>query len=968
MPLQHVNASATGRLSSDPRPPLVAFTERQQIVAARANRHQTFKSAISAFKGNINPTPTFVPKLLIELFDDCLERPVRMFLCLDERIEAAQLGTVGDVFVALALTQTTEPDVIGRTRSETRTNLRKTANVVENDDALPILYDDTACFENTAGLGRGQKFNELAFTNQMKTVRPTWHQVNDNARVRRRTAIAAVVYALAACAFTWPLALHLQSAFGATDPTGDPSLNLWTLGWDLRTLFAHPVWFLNGRVFNAPIFFPAPLTLAYSDHLLLQSLIAAPVYAVSHDLVLCYNLLLLASLTASALAMHALVRELNGGEPAAFVSGLIFGFAPYHFTHLVHLQLQALYFLPLSFLFLHRVINMRGRFDAIALGIVTGLQAISSVYYGVIGLIGLTIAAVLLIVIGRRWRDWRLLRAFAVAAIVATLIALPWSVAYVRVMGEAGGGRNLYESAHSSATLTSQLQVPETNLLYGRTNLFRPGGILHLRFKDGPEQGLFIGFVPLVLALIGLTASRRESRTVTLTYAVLALVGVVLSLGPEGVRPLYAFLYRSVFGMSAIRAAARFDVLTILGISVLAGSAIQRLAASGTATTSTISAVACGLIAIEYCNGAIVFPATPLLTSNAGRWLHDQPGSGAVLCVPLGAFATNTPCMLQQLEHGRPIVNGYSGLRPPFFEALMDQMDRLPSDDSIQALHDLGIEYVVSTGALPPGDNSGALVERAAFSDQRVYQLVWSPELESRLNAASDVSPPEPGTPPFVVGESATYHVRWTSGPMRISAGDATIAIAPPQGTERYRFVVSAKTAPWMASFFDTDVHLETAASERFLPLTYHERISDGKRRTERLLTFDAAKRQMKVVSGGTTVTMPFGREARDPISALFYVRTLPLTSGSRATIPLNDSGRRMRLDVMVDRQETITIGDRSWPSWRIEPRVTEAINTRSAPRIVAWLSADAHRIPLVVEVSAGFGSARLELADYREK
>jgi hypothetical protein len=551
---------------------------------------------------------------------------------------------------------------------------------------------------------------------------------------------------------------------------------------------------------------------------------------------------------------------------------------------------------------------------------------------------------------------------------VALAIAAPWSIAYIRVNG-GGAGRNLYETSHNSATLTSYLQAPATNLIYGRTNALRPGGLSHLPFKDGPEQGLFVGFIPLALATIGLVGSRRTSRTVTIAYATLVVVGVVLSLGPDGIRPLYALLYRVVFGMSAIRAAARFDVLALVGVSVLAAAGIRRLEASSTKTPSVIVLVSCALIAIEYSNGLIAYPAPPALTSDAGRWLKEHPGPAPVLCVPMGPFATNTPCMLQELEHGRPIVNGYSGLRPPFFEALVDEVNHLPAEDSLLALHDLGVEYVVSDRPLPLNDDNGrALVERAAFNDQRVYQMTWSPELESRLAAIADISPPEPGPPPFEVGESATYHVRWTSGPMNISAGDATIAIAPPEGPARYRFVVSAKTAPWMTRFYEADVRLETTASERFLPLTYHETVSDGKRTSERQLTFDGPHREMKIVSGGTSITMPLGREARDPLSALFYARTLPMASGAHAAIPLNDAGRRMKLDLAVDRQETITIGDRSWPAWRTEPKLSERIDRQGALQIVAWLSADTRRIPLVVEVSASFGRARLELASYREK
>lgn len=72
----------------------------------------------------------------------------------------------------------------------------------------------------------------------------------------------------------------------------------------------------------------------------------------------------------------------------------------------------------------------------------------------------------------------------------------------------------------------------------------------------------------------------------------------------------------------------------------------------------------------------------------------------------------------------------------------------------------------------------------------------------------------------------------------------------------------------------------------------------------------------MKVVSGGTTITLPLGREARDPISALFYVRTLPLASGAHATIPA----------------------------------------ARQRPANEAG------------EVSAAFGAARLELASYQDR
>ena len=209
--------------------------------------------------------------------------------------------------------------------------------------------------------------------------------------------------------------------------------------------------------------------------------------------------------------------------------------------------------------------------------------------------------------------------------------------------------------------LSSYLQAPATNLLYGRTGWLRPGDRALVRFKDGPEQALFLGFVAMLLAAAGALAAPRGLKRIALVYSVLAVVGLVLSLGPNGMRAVYTTLYETLVGMAAIRASARFSVLTLLGVAMLAAIAIRALELRGTRVGRFAGVAAFGLIAVEFCNGAIAFPAPPALTTAAGRWLREQPGSGGVLCAPMSPFAGNTPCMLQSLEHGRAIVNGYSG-------------------------------------------------------------------------------------------------------------------------------------------------------------------------------------------------------------------------------------------------------------------------------------------------------------------
>ena len=150
------------------------------------------------------------------------------------------------------------------------------------------------------------------------------------------------IYLAAACVLTWPLVTKLTTHLGAVEGAGDPFLNLWILGWGMHAWLNDPIGVFSGQVFDANIFHPSAGTLTFSDHLVLQSLVVSPLYAVTGNLALCYNVLLIGSLAVSGLAMHALARSVTGSHRAAFIAGLAWACWPYRTAHLLHLQLQSL--------------------------------------------------------------------------------------------------------------------------------------------------------------------------------------------------------------------------------------------------------------------------------------------------------------------------------------------------------------------------------------------------------------------------------------------------------------------------------------------------------------------------------------------------------------------------------------------------------------------------------------------------
>lgn len=795
---------------------------------------------------------------------------------------------------------------------------------------------------------------------------------------------AGILYTVAAIAYTFPLILHPVSRLAALHGPGDPYLYVWILGWNLATLWADPLALLDGRIFDANIFHPARQTLAYSDHMLPQSLALWPLYAVTGHPVLCYNVLFFASLVASALAMHVFVRRITGDTLAAYGAGIAWGFWPFHVSHLAHLQMQGLYLLPLTFLFLHRLMTDGRRRDGVLLGVMAALQTTASTYYGVIGAVGLGVAAVVLVVIGllgvtpRASHDGlqapgvgRVTRHLFLAGAVGVVLILPIAIPYWQVQQREGFGRNLEEATRHAADASSYLAVPPVNALYARTGLLPIGA---------EEQALFPGFVLTALALAGfLVAARTGHLAFGASMLAVAIAGVVLSLGPDGARTIYATLHRAIFGFHAIRAPARFGVLVTFGLASLAAialAAFSRRTASRPLVYRWLPALAVVLLAAEYANAPIPYVAAPAIQTAAGAWLRDEPTPGAVLYLPLELDAPNTVFMVQSLEHRRPIVNGASGHRPGFFTALVDTMSTFPDAESLWMLRELDVRFVVAPAPVDHGTD--VLVARAALVEQdparpanHIYEVQWTPDAEAMFEEAAVIPPPDPGPPPFAIGEQAEYDVRWLGAGASLSAGTITLGVTAPAdtGDARYQFDATAATAAWVSRFFEARDRFVTTADARLRPIVHERAIREGRRRLDRTARFDHEARYVEVAqnSDGTDAIahrIPPG--TRDAVTAFFYLRSLDLTALDELRLPINEVGRNQTLVVRRAVRETIQHDGRPRPALRVEPAIVQRVTRRTPVDIIVWLSDDERRIPLRFEVSGAFGTVRATLTAYR--
>jgi hypothetical protein len=190
----------------------------------------------------------------------------------------------------------------------------------------------------------------------------------------RTTAGVLLLFAVVTFFQLWPLPLDPGHALYETI---DSVLNTWTMTRVQQNLFAHP-----GDIFEGNIFFPLTRTLRFSDLLLPQSLLGLPVYSLTQNPLLAYNLLLFASYVLNALAMFLLVRHLTRLTFPGIVAGLIFAFSTYQIQHITHLQLLSSWLIPLAFLSLHKFFESQKGKHAVWFAVFFVLLALACVYYG----------------------------------------------------------------------------------------------------------------------------------------------------------------------------------------------------------------------------------------------------------------------------------------------------------------------------------------------------------------------------------------------------------------------------------------------------------------------------------------------------------------------------------------------------------------------------------------------------------
>ena len=464
-------------------------------------------------------------------------------------------------------------------------------------------------------------------------------------RMRRQHAAAALLFAAATAAFTWPLARHADRA--VSDP-GDPFINVWILDWDWWATLHQPL-----ELFHANAFHPAKYTLAFSENLYGLAVLLFPLRLLGVPPVTAYNIAFLLGFAFCGFAAYLLGYRLTNSWLAGVAAGLFYAFLPWRFVHLAHLQHVFGGWLPMLLLaLLLYAAKPTGRRAAL-FGLVFAMNGLTNIHYLLFGAFASAVTALILV----PRRDWKYL---GIATAAACAVLAPFLYPYAAV-AKMYGARSMHETWNFSAYLMDWISNPSE-----------------------PERRLFPGFVALIC--VGLAVFVRD-RAKVLLGGLWVAIGVLGSLGMHF--ELHRFLNGAVPGFRAIRVPSRWAVIAYVGAAILIALVTAAIARKNRFAAAIVPIA----LLVELYPGHIRYWMTTSEVPPVYAWLAEE-GRAPIIELPLDTPESEYIYLLRATAHHRPMVNGISGFAPRERLELADKW-RAYSDDFTGELRRIGVELIV---------------------------------------------------------------------------------------------------------------------------------------------------------------------------------------------------------------------------------------------------------------------------------
>ena len=481
----------------------------------------------------------------------------------------------------------------------------------------------------------------------------------------------------------------------------DPIFYAWNLDHNLQSA-SHGF----GDFLDTNIFYPEGNTLAFSDTLFTQTVLTAPIIALTRNPVLAENLYVLSTFTLSALAMFFLSYYVTKHAWASALSGLFFAFSYPRLAQIGHLPMISSQWMPLFILYLLKYLKNGSWKNLLIAFLFYVLNITSSVYFGIFLL---PIIVIAFVIEPAKWL--RIVKSLIVWFIPMTIVLVIALYPYIRLKAEYPTiKRSLEDTGRLSAKIADYSTILPTSWIAGL-------GIYH---TDVNEKPLYPTLTVLALAIAGTIIGWKMNKKIIVFYWACGISAFLLSFGPSMghlTMPYYYFYQVNPF-MQVIRVPARFSIVVIFALSGLSAIGLSKLLSK-----KNILLVS-GIILVLFFSETWQL-GTPSVAIPVGkdipsiyRWLATEPDSTIIVELPLrplwrgipmesqltrtyretrdeDVYASETYRIYFSTIHHKRMLNGYSGFFPQIYHDQAGLLDNFPSPESIALLERQRVRYIL---------------------------------------------------------------------------------------------------------------------------------------------------------------------------------------------------------------------------------------------------------------------------------
>ena len=222
----------------------------------------------------------------------------------------------------------------------------------------------------------------------------------------------------------------------------------------------------------------------------------------------------------------------------------------------------------------------------------------------------------------------------------------------------------------------------------------------------------------------------------------------------------------------------------------------------------------------------------------------------------------------------------------------------------------------------------------------------------------------------FEIGEKLTFQIKYGF----IKAGEATMQINTciyQDSTECYKIESLAKTNSFFDNVYKVRDRIESIWDKnKLVTRRFTKKLQEGSYRQYRIHFYYPEQ--------NFTIYTKFGRKTQkfkekrmeipantqDILSALYYLRLQEFAVGDTLTINVTADGRNYPADVIVHRIEKMKtiFGDKN--CFVVEPILKGDAIFKQTGKILVWLTADEHKVPVKMSSKIVFGSFKAILKD----